>query len=105
MKVWTTTRQDLQYISVLKACLSIGNLENLPHGSSQELTLMLSALRAVRDQLQQPVAEDGPPPKGGLEAKSIISTGTSEAGKARIEALKEAVANCEAFLLTEESQG
>ena len=66
---------------------------------------MLSALRAARDRLQQPGAEDGPPPRGGSEAKSIFSTGTSEAGKARIETLKETVANCEAFLLTEESQG
>ena len=66
---------------------------------------MLSALQAARDWLQQPGAEEGPPPRGGSEAKSTFSTGTSEAGKARIETLKETVANCEAFLLTEESQG
>ena len=43
-KCWVTSRQDLQYISEMKTRLSIGGLENLPHGSSQEVTLMLSAL-------------------------------------------------------------
>ena len=105
MKVWTTTRQDLQYISEMKTRLSIGDLEDLPQGASQEVSLMLSALRAARDRLQQPGAEDGPPLRGGSEAKSVFSTGTLEAGKARMETLKETVANCEAFLLTEESQG
>ena len=104
-KVWSTTRQDLQYISELKTRLCIGGLENLPHGSSQEVTLMLSALRAARSRLQLLVSEGETPSPRGSEAKSSVSTGTSEAGKAKIEALKRAVGAAEAFLLTEESQG
>ena len=104
-KCWSTSRQDLQFISEMKTRLCIGGLENLPHGSSQEVTLMLSALRAARGRLQQLVSEGETPSPRGSEAKSSVSTGTSEAGKAKIEALKRAVGAAEAFLLTEESQG
>ena len=88
---------------MLKTRLSIIDLEKLPHGPSQEVTLMQAALQAERARLQLLVGEPTSP--RGSEAKGSVSSGTSEAGKAKIEALKRAVGAAEAFLLTEESQG
>ena len=67
---------------------------------------MQSTLQAERSRLQLLVAGGEPPSPRGSEAKgSHVSSGTTEAGKAKIDALKKAVGAAEAFLLTEESQG
>ena len=97
---WTVSRQGISYIQELKTRLAISGLENLPQGASGEISVMISALQAARDRLQLPGREERARPRGGSEV-----TITSEAGRARIEVLRATVANCEAFLLTEESQG
>ena len=103
---FTITRQDLQLISVMKTRLFIGHLEKLPHGSSQVITLMQSALQEERSCLQLLVAGGEPlSPRGSGAKGSDVSSGTTEAGKAKIDALKRAVGAAEEFLLTEESQG
>ena len=48
-RMWTTTRQDIQYISEMKTRLAVGNLQDLPQGASGEVSLMLLALRTAID--------------------------------------------------------